>query len=78
MHACFLYAHGFMLSLSNSEVPYFPFTYGRGCSALVVNSQELLISNVLVVIHGDVAGVSRTEAREQFLHKCSLIMPRWY
>lgn len=23
VHACFLYAHGFMLSLNNSEIPYF-------------------------------------------------------
>lgn len=38
VHACFLYAHGFMLSFNNSEVPYFPFTYRQGFSALgVVN-----------------------------------------
>lgn len=38
VHACFLYAHGFMLSFNNSEVPYFAFAYRQGCSALgVVN-----------------------------------------
>lgn len=46
VHACFLYAHGFMLSFINSEVPYFPFTYRQSCSDLgVVNFQELLIPN---------------------------------
>lgn len=39
VHAGFLYAHGFMLSLNNSEVPYLPFTYRQGCSTVgVVNS----------------------------------------
>lgn len=68
-----------MLSFNNSEVPYFPFIYRQGCSAVgAVDFQELLIPNAPVVIRGNVAKVSRGEAREQSLLKCSSITPRWF